>query len=60
MDIPYSRKEIRDAILETVSLNKIKWCYIRSLVYVGYGVMGLYPEGIVTLIKIWNSHKKMF
>ena len=45
MDIPFSRKEIRDAIIETVKVNKIKECYIRPLVYIGYGAMGLYPKG---------------
>lgn len=44
MDIPYSRKQIRDAIIETVRVNKIKSCYIRPLVYIGYGAMGLYPK----------------
>jgi len=44
MEIPYSRREIRDAIVETVRVNKIKSCYIRPLVYIGYGAMGLYPK----------------
>ena len=44
MEIPYSKKEIKDAIIETVRVNKIKSCYIRPLVYIGYGAMGLYPK----------------
>ena len=44
MEIPYSKKEIKDAIVETVKVNKIKSCYIRPLVYIGYGAMGLYPK----------------
>ncbi|KPK45592.1 MAG: branched-chain amino acid aminotransferase [Nitrospira bacterium SM23_35] len=44
MDIPYTKKEIRDAIIGTVKINKIKECYIRPLVYIGYGSMGLYPK----------------
>lgn len=44
MEIPYSKKEIRDAILKTVKVNRIKECYIRPLVYIGYGAMGLYPK----------------
>ncbi|HHN63944.1 MAG TPA: branched-chain amino acid transaminase [Nitrospirae bacterium] len=44
MDIPYSRKEIEDAIKETVRINKMKECYIRPLVFIGYGGMGLYPK----------------
>ena len=44
MEIPYSKKEIKAAIVETVKVNKIKSCYIRPLVYIGYGAMGLYPK----------------
>lgn len=45
MDIPYSIEEIRDAIIGTVRINRIKECYIRPIVYIGYGAMGLYPKG---------------
>jgi branched-chain amino acid aminotransferase len=45
IDIPYSRQEIRNAIIKTVKVNKLKECYIRPLVYIGYGAMGLYPSG---------------
>lgn len=44
MDIPYSSKEVEEAILETVKANEIRDnCYIRPLVYRGYGVVGLNP-----------------
>jgi len=45
IDIPFTKKEIRDAIIGTVKVNKIRECYIRPLVYIGYGAMGLYPIG---------------
>jgi branched-chain amino acid aminotransferase len=44
IDIPFSKTEIRDAIIKTIQVNKIKECYIRPLVYIGYGAMGLYPK----------------
>ncbi len=44
VDIPFSRKQIRDAVIDTVKINKMKECYIRPLVYIGYGAMGLYPN----------------
>ncbi|MEW6213979.1 MAG: branched-chain amino acid transaminase [Nitrospirota bacterium] len=55
IDIPYSKEEIKDAIISTVRVNKIKECYIRPLVYIGYGAMGLYPEGnpINVSIAVW-------
>ncbi|NJD56544.1 MAG: branched-chain amino acid transaminase [Nitrospirae bacterium] len=45
IEIPYSRQEIRQAIITTVRANKLRECYIRPLVYIGYGAMGLYPKG---------------
>jgi branched-chain amino acid aminotransferase len=55
IEMPYSRKEIRDAIIKTVTVNKLKECYIRPLVYIGYGAMGLYPKGnpISVAIAAW-------
>ena len=44
IDIPYSQEEIKNAIIKTVKVNKLKECYIRPLVYIGYGAMGLYPN----------------
>lgn len=45
MDIPFTEAEIKKAIIDTVKTNKLKECYIRPLVYIGYGAMGLYPKG---------------
>ncbi|MEK6652479.1 MAG: branched-chain amino acid transaminase [Nitrospirota bacterium] len=55
LDIPYSQKEIENAIISTVKTNKIKECYIRPIVYIGYGAMGLYPKGnpINVAISAW-------
>src|SRR4030043_181575 len=55
LDIPYTKKEIKNAVIETVRINKIKECYIRPLVYIGYGAMGLYaPKNPVNLsIAVW-------
>ena len=41
MDIPFSRGQIVDAVKQTVAANKLTECYIRPLVYLGYGEMGL-------------------
>jgi branched-chain amino acid aminotransferase len=55
MEIPYSREEISKAIIETVKANKVKECYIRPLVYIGYGAMGLYPmeNPVRVSIAVW-------
>lgn len=44
MEIPYTKKQLKTAIIETVKANKLAECYIRPLVYIGYGAMGLYPK----------------
>ncbi len=44
LEIPYDRKQVADAIVETVRVNKLEACYIRPIVYIGYGAMGLYPS----------------
>jgi branched-chain amino acid aminotransferase len=56
MDIPYTEREIRDAIMKTIQANRMKECYIRPLVYIGYGAMGLYPKGnpVSVSIAVWS------
>jgi branched-chain amino acid aminotransferase len=41
MDLPYTREQISSAIIETVSLNGLKSCYIRPLAYKGTGTITL-------------------
>ena len=55
IDIPFTQDEIKKAIISTVKVNKLKECYIRPLVYIGYGAMGLYPKGnpIKVAIAAW-------
>jgi branched-chain amino acid aminotransferase len=55
MKIPFTKKEISDAIIETVKKNGIKAGYIRPLVYYGYGKMGLGTKGapVNVIIACW-------
>lgn len=55
LDIPYTKADIKKAILDTIKANKLKECYIRPLVYIGYGAMGIYPKGnpINVTIAVW-------
>jgi branched-chain amino acid aminotransferase len=43
IDIPFTRQQLVDATVETIKVNKVPSCYIRPLVYLGYGEMGLNP-----------------
>ncbi len=53
--IPYSPGDIQQAIIETVQINHLSECYIRPLVFLGYGDMGLYPKDnpIQVIIAAW-------
>ncbi|MCK5044149.1 aminotransferase class IV, partial [Candidatus Parcubacteria bacterium] len=55
INIPFSQEEIKQAILETIRVNEVKSCYIRPLVFCGYGIMGLNFEGspIDVSIAVW-------
>ncbi len=56
MPIPYSRDELRAATHETIVRNGLKSCYIRPIVFRGYGTMGLFPlEAQVDVsIAVWS------
>jgi branched-chain amino acid aminotransferase len=56
IEIPYSKDEIKEAILKTIKVNRMKSCYIRPLVYIGYGAMGLYPKEnpVRVSIAVWS------
>jgi branched-chain amino acid aminotransferase len=43
MEIPFSQEEMEEAVLDTIQANELDSCYIRPLVYRGYGEMGLNP-----------------
>jgi branched-chain amino acid aminotransferase len=43
MDVPFSAEELRAATLELIARNGLSSCYIRPIVYRGYGTMGLNP-----------------
>jgi branched-chain amino acid aminotransferase len=43
IDIPFTPDQVIEAVKETVRVNKVDECYIRPIVYLGYGEMGLNP-----------------
>jgi branched-chain amino acid aminotransferase len=56
MPIPYDREQIRQATLETIARNNLRSCYIRPLVFRGYGTMGLFPldAPVDVAIAVWE------
>ena len=55
MDPGFTPAEIVAAVKETVRVNEVESCYIRPLVYLGYGEMGLnpLPSHVETAIAVW-------
>jgi len=43
LDIPFTEEELIEATKDTVRASGLDSCYIRPLVYLGYGEMGLNP-----------------
>ncbi len=56
MDIPYSLEELRSATKELIARNGLRSCYIRPLVFRGYGTMGLFPldAPVDVAIAVWE------
>ena len=43
MELPYSREELRSAVLDLVILNGLSECYVRPIAFYGYGDLGVAP-----------------
>jgi branched-chain amino acid aminotransferase len=56
MDLPYSREQIREATHELIARNGFKSCYVRPLVWRGYGPMGLNPldNPVEAMVAVWE------
>lgn len=56
MDVGYSVETTIAAVKETIRSNGLKSCYIRPLVFRGYGVMGLdpLPAPVNVIIAAWE------
>jgi branched-chain amino acid aminotransferase len=55
LDIPYGVDELMAATRELIRVNDLPSCYIRPLVYLGYGEMGLnpLPSAVSVAIAAW-------
>ncbi|HEU4615681.1 MAG TPA: branched-chain amino acid transaminase [Kofleriaceae bacterium] len=41
MECPYTKEQLIQACIDTVKANKLTSCYLRPLIYLGYGALGL-------------------
>lgn len=55
IDVPFSVDDLIEATKETVRVNELDSCYIRPIVYLGYGEMGLntLPCPVNVSIAVW-------
>jgi branched-chain amino acid aminotransferase len=58
-NIPYTKQQLEIAIKDTIKANSLKACYIRPIVYRGYGEVGVNPSGspIEVSIAVWEWGK---
>lgn len=60
IDVPFTPAELTEATVETVRVNNVESCYIRPIVYLGYGEMGLNPMPCPVQVSIaiwpWGSY----
>jgi len=56
MEIPFTKEEFEQAVIQTIKANKLKACYIRPVVYRGYGALGVdpFPNPIDCAILVWE------
>lgn len=60
IDLPYTVDQLCAATVDVIHANNLPACYIRPLVYRGYGVMGVDPTGAPTDVVIacwpWDAY----
>ena len=56
IDVPFTLEQVIDATKETVRVNGLPECYIRPIIYLGYGEMGLNPllSPVMVAIAVWS------
>jgi branched-chain amino acid aminotransferase len=55
LEIPYSEEELSEAVREVIRASGLDGCYIRPLIYLGYGEMGLNPltSDVKVAVAVW-------
>ncbi len=55
-EIPFTREELMDAIVELIKVNNLEACYIRPLVYRGLGALGVNPfnSPVEVMVAVWE------
>ncbi|RMG68994.1 MAG: branched-chain amino acid transaminase [Calditrichaeota bacterium] len=60
MEVPYTREELFEAVLETLRQNRLRSAYIRPIIYYSYGNLGLVPHACPVQVTIaawaWGAY----
>jgi len=60
MELPFAVPEIAAAVHETIGSNGVESCYVRPIVFRGYGPMGLYamnnPVDVAVAVWPWGAY----
>ncbi|KPL00851.1 MAG: branched-chain amino acid aminotransferase [candidate division Zixibacteria bacterium SM23_73_3] len=56
MEIPFTKEEINQVIIDLIKINKLDECYIRPVVYRGYEQLGVDPTGcpVEVCLAVWR------
>ena len=59
MEIPYTPDEFNRAILRTIEANGLSECYVRPLIFRGYGTLGVdpLPNPVECAVLVWEWGK---
>ncbi|MFZ2492012.1 MAG: branched-chain amino acid transaminase [Thermoanaerobaculia bacterium] len=59
MEVPFTLDQVNEACLEVVRANEFQDCYLRPLVYRGFGSIGVFPGGcpVDVMIAAWHWGK---
>jgi branched-chain amino acid aminotransferase len=59
MDVPIGPDELNQAVLDTINANKLEACYIRPIIYRGYGELGVnpFPCPVDMAVMVWEWGK---
>ena len=60
MKVPYSQQDLEQAIIDTIKINDVRECYVRPLIYLGYGEMGINnahnPVNVSIAVWPWGAY----
>jgi branched-chain amino acid aminotransferase len=56
MEIPFTQDQFEKAVIDTIKANDFRECYIRPVVYRGYGALGVdpFPNPVDSAILVWE------